>query len=91
MRIGLLGPSDGDAETLREAIEFLLDDMEVDQAVYLGLDEEVIKYVTSANVACGFHAGDPMGNSGAGFYSAGDQGSRRRSSPCRRFSAAAED
>ena len=26
----------------------------------MGLDEEVIKYVTSANVACGFHAGDPM-------------------------------
>ena len=26
----------------------------------LGLDEEVIQYVTSANIACGFHAGDPM-------------------------------
>ena len=26
----------------------------------LGLDEEVIKYVTSSNVACGFHAGDPQ-------------------------------
>ncbi|MCI0439747.1 MAG: LamB/YcsF family protein [Chloroflexi bacterium] len=26
----------------------------------LGYDEEVIKYITSANVACGFHAGDPM-------------------------------
>ena len=26
----------------------------------LGLDEEVIKYITSANIACGFHAGDPM-------------------------------
>ena len=25
----------------------------------LGLDEEVIRVVTSANVACGFHAGDP--------------------------------
>jgi len=25
----------------------------------LGLDEEVIKYITSANIACGFHAGDP--------------------------------
>jgi len=25
----------------------------------LGNDEELIKYVTSANVACGFHAGDP--------------------------------
>jgi len=26
----------------------------------LGHDEEVIKYITSANVACGFHASDPM-------------------------------
>jgi UPF0271 protein len=25
----------------------------------LGMDEEVIKLITSANVACGFHAGDP--------------------------------
>ena len=26
----------------------------------MGFDEEVIKHITSANVACGFHAGDPM-------------------------------
>ena len=26
----------------------------------LGYDEEIIKYITSANIACGFHAGDPM-------------------------------
>ncbi len=26
----------------------------------LGLDEEVLKYVTSANIACGWHAGDPI-------------------------------
>jgi len=25
----------------------------------LGLDEEVIPYITSANIACGFHGGDP--------------------------------
>ncbi len=25
----------------------------------MGFDEEVIKYITSANIACGFHAGDP--------------------------------
>jgi UPF0271 protein len=25
----------------------------------MGLDAEVIRYVTSANIACGFHAGDP--------------------------------
>lgn len=28
-------------------------------AYKLGLDEEVLKYVTSVNIACGFHAGDP--------------------------------
>ncbi len=26
----------------------------------MGLDEKVIKYISSANIACGFHAGDPM-------------------------------
>lgn len=28
-------------------------------AYTLGMDEEVIKYITSANIACGWHAGDP--------------------------------
>jgi UPF0271 protein len=28
-------------------------------AYKLGRDEELLKYVTSANIACGFHAGDP--------------------------------
>lgn len=27
---------------------------------HLGLDREVLNYVTSANVACGWHAGDPL-------------------------------
>lgn len=26
----------------------------------LGMDEEIIKYVTSVNIACGWHAGDPL-------------------------------
>ena len=26
----------------------------------LGLDDEVIKYISSANIACGFHASDPL-------------------------------
>ncbi|MDI6601517.1 MAG: 5-oxoprolinase subunit PxpA [Thermoanaerobacteraceae bacterium] len=26
----------------------------------LGMDDEVLKYVTSANIACGYHAGDPL-------------------------------
>jgi len=29
-------------------------------AYTIGLDEEVLKYVSSANIACGWHAGDPM-------------------------------
>jgi len=29
-------------------------------AYKLGLDDEVLKHVTSANIACGFHAGDPI-------------------------------
>ena len=26
----------------------------------LGIDEKVIQYITSANIACGWHAGDPL-------------------------------
>ncbi|MDD3704877.1 MAG: LamB/YcsF family protein, partial [Clostridiaceae bacterium] len=26
----------------------------------LGLDEEVLRYVSSVNIACGWHGGDPM-------------------------------
>jgi len=26
----------------------------------MGFDEEVMKYITSANVACGWHGGDPI-------------------------------
>jgi len=29
-------------------------------AYKLGQDEEIIKYITAANIACGWHAGDPM-------------------------------
>ena len=29
-------------------------------AYQLGMDEKVIKYITSANIACGWHAGDPL-------------------------------
>ncbi len=30
----------------------------------MGNDAEVLKIVTSANVACGFHASDPVGDDG---------------------------
>lgn len=29
-------------------------------AYTIGMDDEVSKYITSANIACGFHAGDPL-------------------------------
>jgi len=29
-------------------------------AYRLGFDEELMSYISSANIACGFHAGDPM-------------------------------
>lgn len=29
-------------------------------AYKMGMDDEIMKYVTSVNIACGFHAGDPM-------------------------------
>ena len=41
-------------------IDFNCDMGESFGAYKMGLDEDVIKYVTSANIACGFHAGDPM-------------------------------
>lgn len=28
-------------------------------AYRMGKDEEILDYVTSANIACGYHAGDP--------------------------------
>ena len=40
-------------------IDFNCDMGESFGAYKMGQDEEIIKYVTSANVACGFHAGDP--------------------------------
>lgn len=29
-------------------------------AYKLGMDEEIVKHISSANIACGFHAGDPL-------------------------------
>ncbi|MBC7171529.1 MAG: hypothetical protein H5U40_03835 [Polyangiaceae bacterium] len=38
MRIGLMGPADGDEAAFRDAAEFLLGDVSVDRVVYLGQD-----------------------------------------------------
>jgi UPF0271 protein len=40
-------------------IDFNCDMGESFGAYTLGLDREIIRFVTSANIACGFHAGDP--------------------------------
>lgn len=47
MRIGLLGPAYGDTEVLREATEFLVGDLAVDQALYLGIDKSLDDVVAS--------------------------------------------
>ena len=41
MRLGLLGPADGELAALREAVEFLVGDAAVDQTIYLGTDDAV--------------------------------------------------
>ena len=45
MRIGLVGPAEDNPELLREAAEFLLGDCEVDEAIYLGTDDNVKRVV----------------------------------------------
>lgn len=47
MRIGLVGPADGDSALLREAAEFLLGDCGVEQAVYLG-SEQTLRVVVES-------------------------------------------
>jgi len=34
----------------------------------LGLDEELLNHITSANIACGFHAGDYMVMQGSDYF-----------------------
>jgi 5-oxoprolinase (ATP-hydrolysing) subunit A len=46
-------------EDLVKTIDLNSDVGESFGAYKLGMDEEVIKYITSANIACGWHAGDP--------------------------------
>jgi hypothetical protein len=58
MRLGLLGPARGDEAALREALEFLVGDAEVDEALYLGEDAEVLSRVATA-LAWELAEGDP--------------------------------
>ena len=39
------------------AIDFNADIGESFASYRMGLDEEIVKHITSANIACGFHAG----------------------------------
>ncbi|MBI2846417.1 MAG: LamB/YcsF family protein [Chloroflexi bacterium] len=45
---------------MRKKIDFNSDMGEAFGAYTMGLDEEILEHITSANIACGFHAGDPM-------------------------------
>ncbi len=47
------------ARLLRQAVDINCDMGESFGQYRLGRDEEVIKYISSANIACGYHAGDP--------------------------------
>lgn len=47
MKIGLIGPSGGDIPLLSEAIEFLITEADVDQAIYLGRDDSIDKAVST--------------------------------------------
>lgn len=51
--------SDGENEVVTK-IDFNCDMGESFGAYKLGSDEELMPYISSANIACGFHAGDPM-------------------------------
>ncbi|MEM9187660.1 MAG: hypothetical protein AAGF12_00690 [Myxococcota bacterium] len=46
MKIGFIGPSDGDVGLVREAIEFLVGDADVSYAIYLGEDDSIDRAVT---------------------------------------------
>ena len=46
MKLGFVGPANGNGQLLREALEFLVSDVAVDQAVYLGLDAVVDEVVS---------------------------------------------
>ena len=45
--------------TVTGRIDFNADIGESFAGYELGLDSEIVKYITSANIATGFHAGDP--------------------------------
>ena len=44
---------------MKSKIDFNCDMGESFGMYEMGLDEKIIPYITSANIACGFHAGDP--------------------------------
>src|SRR5512145_1210613 len=44
----------------REQGSFMKIDLNCDMGENVGNDEDIMPYITSANIACGFHAGDEM-------------------------------
>jgi UPF0271 protein len=65
-QVGGLGPEHGaaagigDGEIMRDRIDIDCDMGESYGAYRLGRNSEVIEYISSAIIACGWHAGDPL-------------------------------
>ena len=57
LKTELIRKADGMNQSV--AIDFNADIGESFASYRMGLDEEIVKHITSANIACGFHAGDP--------------------------------
>lgn len=55
MRIGLLGPSQGEYESLRDAAEFLIGDLRVEQVIYLGDDDAISRLLLEGTQELGGH------------------------------------
>jgi UPF0271 protein len=51
---------DGEKTSLKHKVDINCDLGESYGSFKVGYDEKVMPYITSANVACGFHAGDPV-------------------------------
>jgi len=58
--MGLGNATIGEAGMITARVDLNCDMGESFGTYNLGLDDQIIKHVTSANIACGFHAGDPL-------------------------------
>jgi len=80
MRIGLVGPAEGDDEVLRTALEFLVFEAKVDQTIYLGVDGGVGRVIAqwTRDLAGSDDATDAFLNDAAALACGGDAASIER-------------